>query len=125
MQVRRHHWQHNMCAVIVVMVAASRGCRALDIAIPTTSDSATSHPAPSPEALTSSRSVAAADVVKRVVHTSWWPPANDKFEEAVGVVSRGVCRSLFPECLRQQPFYIVVPFIDFQIYSESEYSSQS
>lgn len=28
-------------------------------------------------------------VVKEVVHTAWWPPANDKFEEAVGVVSRG------------------------------------
>lgn len=26
--------------------------------------------------------------IKRVVHTSWWPPANDKFEEAVGIVSR-------------------------------------
>lgn len=28
-------------------------------------------------------------VVKRLVHTTWWPPANDKFEEAVGVESRG------------------------------------
>lgn len=34
--------------------------------------------------------VGGVDDVKRLVHTAWWPPGNDKWEEAVGIVSRGV-----------------------------------